>query len=801
MASKAKAFFFRLKWKLRSAQGVARLGWGLLLLGTLPIVLPIVAVKAVTNGKKARTKPRGLSGSASYFVSPSTVPKPETDDMAEAASRARPHTYALIRIVGNDLPPRHAVGQSLQNVQFILNNEPEFPNCTKMWVLNRIRDAEQEARIIKAIDAAGHAYKRFPFVSEDYEKAPLDVAQFPTASYIFDDDFDQLDDKDRSRALAAIYRLKNIYAMHNNGARNAALEWGLADAKWVLPWDGNCFVTSDDWAGITTSIEAQEALRYFVVPMARLGSNASAFDPMTPQQAGEEPQLAFRFDARERYDEAFPYGRRPKVELLARLGVEGPWMRTRMDPWDIRANPRVPASHLVGRAGMVRRLASGQVALETDGYDSLRERGFARNDAIVAQLRSLDRQVMERRGYDLRHPVFYDRDTVAHLGQNPTSDHSRRLREAADSALGRGPFSVFDKTETAPSRDKGDYLELAPYWWPDAQRRDDAPYVQRTGERLPGTVLYTPDSDAFDRTRLQHVFDDATACSLAWVAFGAPQYRDHARRLIKAWFLDQKTAMTPHLRYAQVRRGHNENNGDKAGIIAFKDIAYLLDGVRMLDDPDLSAEMADWLRPYRDWLLGSAQGRGACRTPNNLGMFHDLQLASIAAFLGDVDTLMDCYLKSTARLEAHFDDEGRQPQELQRSAAQHHCAFNLSGWLSLYRLYQSCGFALEHQPEFARLRKGVAWFLSHRGAEWPHNQGLDFDEDRYAPLAMLADSLGMEATTQAGDESIAHTKPRFHPYDGLPGFWPLMMSADRAVSDMNKMPAEPRRADEFKGTA
>ena len=36
--------------------------------------------------------------------------------------------------------------------------------------------------------------------------------------------------------------------MNNNGARNAALREGRRRAKWVLPWDGNCFVTEEGWA-------------------------------------------------------------------------------------------------------------------------------------------------------------------------------------------------------------------------------------------------------------------------------------------------------------------------------------------------------------------------------------------------------------------------------------------------------------------------------------------------------------------------------------------------------------------------
>src|SRR6266511_1514394 len=54
----------------------------------------------------------------------------------------------LYRILGNDLPPRHKSGQVIQNVGFILANEPTFPNTKKWWVLNRIIDPNYESALI-----------------------------------------------------------------------------------------------------------------------------------------------------------------------------------------------------------------------------------------------------------------------------------------------------------------------------------------------------------------------------------------------------------------------------------------------------------------------------------------------------------------------------------------------------------------------------------------------------------------------------------------------------------------------------
>ena len=53
-----------------------------------------------------------------------------------SAAPARPPEFLLIRIVGNDLEPRHRVGQSRDNLAFILEHEPPLPGCEKRSMRN-----------------------------------------------------------------------------------------------------------------------------------------------------------------------------------------------------------------------------------------------------------------------------------------------------------------------------------------------------------------------------------------------------------------------------------------------------------------------------------------------------------------------------------------------------------------------------------------------------------------------------------------------------------------------------------------
>ena len=299
-------------------------------------------------------------------------------------------TFIYYRILGNDLHPRHKRGQSLENLQFILEHEPELEGCKKKFILNRIIDAEQEQTMMALLDRRGQEYMRIPFELEEYRKIGFDIDALPKPGLLAGKEFESFEDVKKDRVKAALYRLKNNYVMNNNGARNAALRDGRGHARWILPWDGNCFLTRDAWERIRADIARAKHNRYFVVPMSRLLSNDVLLNGGDIPEPVEEPQIMFRNDAGEPFNEAFCYGRRPKVELLWRLGVRGAWDDYRDDVWDQKRSSKSPEGNAVGTAGYVARLFSGMSSLDTNSYKSMLQRGFARTEAIVSTLQNLD---------------------------------------------------------------------------------------------------------------------------------------------------------------------------------------------------------------------------------------------------------------------------------------------------------------------------------------------------------------------------------------------------------------------------
>jgi glycosyltransferase involved in cell wall biosynthesis len=300
------------------------------------------------------------------------------------------NTFVLYRIIGNDLQPRHKKGQSRENLRFILEHEQSLEGCEKRFIVNRIIDPNEERCIVDLLEEFSAAYTIIPFKHDEYKRIGFDVAVLDSLNPFDGSSIDTFDIVKRQRLQLALYRLKNNYVMNNNGARNFALQEGRSRAKWVLPFDGNSFITQTAWEHIRGGVTSSPHLKYFVVPMTRVMSNQDLLSESFVPEPIEEPQILFRKDASETFNESFCYGRRPKVELFWRLQFAGQWDAYIDDAWDQKRLPVSPDAGQFGVAGWVARLYSGMGQLESQDRQGARRRYLARADAILATLRDLD---------------------------------------------------------------------------------------------------------------------------------------------------------------------------------------------------------------------------------------------------------------------------------------------------------------------------------------------------------------------------------------------------------------------------
>ncbi|KAI8061791.1 hypothetical protein BC940DRAFT_262355 [Gongronella butleri] len=323
----------------------------------------------------------------------------------------------LYRIIGNDLPPRHKEGQTLSNLQFILDHEPAFPNTRKIFLLNRISNPANEATIIRLLDKYNQEYIRLPFEEDVYKQLDFRLEEFPEPDFLHSDDYRRYSKVSKLRILDFTYHDKNLYAMNNNGGRNKAIEHGksIDNVRWIMPFDGNCFLSANAFKEITAQLEKHgDTTKYFTVPMARLLDNSVLLTNTDERpKAPEEPQVIFRHDAQERYNLDMRYGRRSKLEILHRLGaLQNRHLSRPTVPWEPVERPFSEDKGNFRSVGWVFRLFSGNPQQEENKKEASSIRAFHRLLAIQLSLDSLDESIA-RRDFRQEKMFLYDERAMA----------------------------------------------------------------------------------------------------------------------------------------------------------------------------------------------------------------------------------------------------------------------------------------------------------------------------------------------------------------------------------------------------
>jgi hypothetical protein len=264
-----------------------------------------------------------------------------------------------------------------------------------------------------------------------------------------------------------------------------------------------------------------------------------------------------------------------------------------------------------------------------------------------------------------------------------------RLRREADEALQIKPMSVMDKTRTPPSGNKHDYVSQAPYFWPDPTKPNGLPYIRKDGERNPEVDRGT------DRPAIGRLFGAVNTLALAYYFTGRQAYAEHAAQLVRTWFLAPATRMNPHFDYAQYIPGIN--NGRGIGLIEMSHFGHMCDDLTLIQSSGAwtkadDAGFRDWLTQYFAWLTTSKNGTDEAAAENNHGTWYDVQVSSLALYLGKTDfaqRTLSAGLKK--RLEFEIEPSGAQPRELARTKSLGYSTMNLDALFTNARLADRVG--------------------------------------------------------------------------------------------------------------
>lgn len=305
------------------------------------------------------------------------------------------------------------------------------------------------------------------------------------------------------------------------------------------------------------------------------------------------------------------------------------------------------------------------------------------------------------------------------------------IRQRADRAMSQGPWSVLDKTTTAPSGNKRDFLSHRPYWWPNPPTPDGF-YVNRDGEVNP--VARSP---AFDR---EHFFAMVRAVELLSQAFVLTK-NGRSALLIRTWFLDDHIGMTPNLNYAQWRPG--DEKGRKIGIIRGVEFLTICESIqRIATHRSWTAEddraWARWLSSYAHWLATSELGLAEGAAKNNHGTWYDVQLVSFARYGEDVDLAKSVIHKLSVRIDEQIMASGEMPLETKRTKSWDYSVMNLEAFVRLAEHARTLKMprSVWDQGKHAGIQQAIAYLLPYARGEkkWPHKQITPFKPKRLVPV-------------------------------------------------------------------
>lgn len=289
---------------------------------------------------------------------------------------------------------------------------------------------------------------------------------------------------------------------------------------------------------------------------------------------------------------------------------------------------------------------------------------------------------------------------------------AKKIVKEADKRVGKPVITITENENLQASKDPHDYFSIGRYFWPDPDKPDGLPWINRDGETNPDAVK------ASDEKKLGEMIHAVEYLSLAYHLTGDEKYGAEAARFLRGFFLDAETKMNPHLNYGQSVPGKETGRGwgliDTRGFMILPDVLKLLEKCPAWTVKDREG-MKAWWTAYGDWMQTSKIGLQEKKAPNNHGAAYDVQLSAVLLMAEKKEDAKKVLGESLAnRLDAHITSEGKQPRELARTKSWSYSCFNLKNICKGAVMAQSLGIDLwSHEGEGGKgsLRKAMLYLV------------------------------------------------------------------------------------------
>jgi len=280
-----------------------------------------------------------------------------------------------------------------------------------------------------------------------------------------------------------------------------------------------------------------------------------------------------------------------------------------------------------------------------------------------------------------------------------------RVIAAADRYLTRPPQTITSFRAPRSAGGPHDFFSEGDYWWPDP-KNPGGPYIRRDGES-------NPDNFVDHRRALVRLSVEVPALTAAWKLTSDDRYAAHARRHLRAWFVDPTTRMTPSLEYAQAIHGIATGRG--TGII---DTVHLVEVARAIEVLERGGALPGaelqtiraWFADYIRWMTTHPYGIEERDAKNNHGTCWVMQVAAFASVTGDEAQKEMCRVRfKTVLLPTQMAADGSFPLELARTKPYGYSLFNLDAMATICQILDRPAKAGDYDPSSARAAAGRLW--------------------------------------------------------------------------------------------
>lgn len=344
-----------------------------------------------------------------------------------------------------------------------------------------------------------------------------------------------------------------------------------------------------------------------------------------------------------------------------------------------------------------------------------------------------------------------------------------QLIHDAEQILGEPATSVMDKPDNkvAKSGDKHDFISVSKYCWPNPKTPDGMPWVYIDG------IINVENFSKDDAVRQDKMCNNVVKLSLAWFFSQDDRFAIKALELTRVWFIDPSTRMNPHLIYAQVIPGTDNDMGHPAGIIFGRVYINVLAGLSLIKNSprynkDFDTGIKKWFAEYADWLTKSEPGIKEGQMTNNHSIAYDEQLLASAQLTGDEVTARRIVNEfMTKRVFPQVEPDGSQPRELKRNRALGYSAFNVKHMLEICEMARQINPSLytEKSADGRCIGQAIDFIAAYLGKTVtdfaPYQQIEDWDKslDEISWIVKWADKYDPEKKYQALFQKFKSSSP------------------------------------------